>query len=465
MSASLPWLEEMHPAQRSFHRDPAKRKAALCGGRAGKTNGDARELIDAAMTRPSGIAAYITLTRPEAKRNVWGPLCELVRRYGLLQGQPNESELNLTLISGGRIWCAGCDDESQMESFRGPKYSRVIVDEAASFRRYLEPLVNRVIAPRCLDLGAEILLTGTPGAACVGFFHDATTGGSDNVAAWPTHHWTALDNPHLPNAKEYFAQVLRDNKWTVDNPTFRREYLGEWIRDDDALVYPYDDKLNGVDDLPAGHVWRYVLSIDIGFVDATAWALAAYSSTIRRAFVVRSWKQTGMTPSDVADMARRVQSEQQCERIVVDTSGIGKAYAEQMTQRYRLPVQAAQKSGGTSEDMQKPAFVRHLAGDIRAGRIAFVRATNRQMIEEMALLQWNEHRTRIDERYEDHLCDALLYAWRECRQYLSVDVGPAPAMTEQQRLTAERVRQVVDYQRTRHARWYDSRTRRTPNGI
>jgi hypothetical protein len=35
------------------------------------------------------------------------------------------------------------------------------------------------------------------------------------------------------------------------------------------------------------------------------------------------------------------------------------------------------------------------------------------------LLQWKEDRSWPDEdRYEDHACDAFLYAYRECRHYL-----------------------------------------------
>ena len=56
--------------------------------------------------------------------------------------------------------------------------------------------------------------------------------------------------------------------------------------------------------------------------------------------------------------------------------------------------------------------------------------------------------TRIDERFDDHLCDALLYGWRACRQYFYDPelAGPSPGTPEyaqkvEDDMEAEQVRQ------------------------
>ena len=103
-------------------------------------------------------------------------------------------------------------------------------------------------------------------------------------------------------------------------------------------------------------------------------------------------------------------------RIVADTGGFGKGYAEEMKSRFSIPVFAAQKR-------QKASFIEHMNGDFRSGNIQICRDKNSDLIEEVGLLQWNldaMERGKMmvdDRRFQDHLSDALLYAWRECRHH------------------------------------------------
>ena len=40
------------------------------------------------------------------------------------------------------------------------------------------------------------------------------------------------------------------------------------------------------------------------------------------------------------------------------------------------------------------------------------------IFDEWDLLQWDENRNKEDARFENHLADAALYGWRECRHFL-----------------------------------------------
>jgi len=413
-----PWLESLHPRQRSVIESPTKFKAAVCGRRAGKSDLEAKWLIDGCVTKPGSLNAFIGVNSRSAKRTVWAVIARVVRENNL-RAQPNETELTWRFANGSVLWIAGCADESETEKFRGPtpSYYRVAIDEAASFRGYLHRLVEDVLSPALMDFDGELLLAGTPGAACAGWFHDLTTGANPEIASWETHRWTALDNPHV-KAREMFAAALARNGWTEDHPTFRREYLGEWIRDVDALVYPYRPEVNDIDALPAGHRWRTVLAIDCGFVDSMAYALVCYAETCPFAVITKTWKVAGQTPSQSADEVQRLRESMPITKIVYDTGGLGKAYAEEARQRHGIPAFAADKT-------DKAAHVKYMAADIRTGRVRVIPAANHALTEEWKYLQWNEDHTSIDDRYEDHAADAGLYGWRDCRHYLAVEPAAA----------------------------------------
>ena len=417
-----PWVADLHPAQREPFESTERFRALLCGRRAGKSDLVGRWLVDGAIVCPGSLQVFIGLRSTSAKRTIWEVLRALDARWGL-GVRWREDELTGYFANGSRIWVAGCDDESEVGKFRGPtpSYYRVAIDEAEAFRGHIASLVNDALTPALADFDGEIMVNGTPGAACAGWFHAITTGGNEHTEPWRTWRWTALDNPHV-KARALFDEILRRNRWTEDHPTFRREYLGQWVRDEDALVYPYSSARNAIVALDPAHVWRYMLAVDVGFVDATAFAIVAYSPTCKQAVAVRSWKRAGMAPSEVADAVGKIRSSTTLEKVIWDTGGIGKGYAEEARIRLGLPVCAAEKG-------DKIAFVRHMADDIRRGCLRVIEADNRALIEEMAILQWDTDRVKLDDRYEDHLCDALLYAWRDCAHYLVDD--PLPAEPEQ----------------------------------
>lgn len=399
--------------QRDFVLDPSKFKAAVCSRRAGKTFGDVIYMLSTANEIPYCQIPFITITRAMGKRNIWLDLQQLDSTLEL-GGRFNGNELTYTMPNGSVIFIIGADDESEIHKLRGSKFPLAIIDEAQNFRPLIRPLIRDVLEPAVADYDGTIAMTGTPGVACAGFYYDVTTDKVPEAKKWSIHHWTVVDNPHHPYDAERVEQVRLQNGWLPDNPSFVREWKGLWVADDSKLVYKLSTK-NYSYDIPDRPL-EYVLGIDLGYEDSTAFVVLGFDDKIGQTWVIESWSEQHLIPSAVAARVDRLREKYDFSYIVADSGGFGKGYVEEMKQRYSIPIEAAEKT-------RKLGYIELLNGDLQAGAIHFYKHKNQELLDEMGQLPWKENddgtpdRTTIDDRFSDHLCDALLYGWRACRQY------------------------------------------------
>lgn len=413
------FLGDLHPKQRAFVLDKSRRKVALCSRRAGKSHGILAWLLDGALDDHGGLSVYVARSKGDARRILQPAIDYLASRYPELQLKLREIDNQLLLIVGltrHSIWLAGCKDQSEVGKFRGSKYKRVAIDESQEYGAFLRELVTDAFEPALIDKSGHLLLAGTPSPIPAGLFYEASTG--DGSPQWPTHHWTIFDNPHIPNAAAEVALFCSTYALSEESPTYIREYLGRWVRDESALVYPYSAALNAVtlDQVPEG--LRYVLGVDIGFTDATAFTLVAIRSAFPEVWVLRAWKRSGLIPSAVAAHVEAFREEfGPGLQIVVDEGGIGKGYAEEMRQRYGIGCVAAEKP-------KKRAYQEIVAGELRSATIKIVVRACSQLLDEMCLLQWLPGRAAEDPRFENHSCDALLYAVRAARTWYQPELEP-----------------------------------------
>ncbi len=399
-------LSGLFPAQLAFARDPAKRKAALCSRRAGKTTTDIRGLLAAALDYPESICAYIGLDRRSAKRNFWRPFKRYCARSGL-DVKLNESELSADFQNGSHVIVGGANDEDDIEKYRGVAIRRAILDECASFRPHIETLIDDVLSPATMDVDGDIWMTGTPSALCAGIFHDATCGVQPG---WATHRWTFRDNVFLPGATEWVERERERRGWGLDHPTYRREYCAEWVRDDSAVLYHFDDARNFFTDLPAPDGdRRWILAVDLGWEDATTFVLACYDSGSPVLWVTHAEEQQHWIPSRIAERIVELRSRLPNSALVMDCGALGKSIAEEFKSRYRLPVVAADKT-------DKMAFVRMVNDDLELGRVRISRDCG-SLVAEMRLLQRGAD-GKEDARSKNNLCDGLLYAHRYAKPHL-----------------------------------------------
>lgn len=417
---TIRFIEDLHPKQKAFVLDPARRKAALCSRRAGKSYGIAAWLLRGGYEDPHGLSLYVARSKNNARLILVDALEDLSRRYGLnLWIHEVDGQLMATLPNGHNIWLAGAKDSSEVGKFRGPKYKNVAIDEAQEYGAYLGEMVADAIQPALIDKRGGLVLAGTPGPVPAGLFYSATTGDFGGLPGqrWPTHSWTILDNTYIADPRAELADYRKQYGWTDDHPTYRREWLGQWVRDTAAIIYPFDATpaadggpgRNVFRDLPEG-AWSYGLGIDLGYEDSTAWVVAAFRRGHPEIYVVHAEKRTGLIPSAVAAHTERIQKQWGVSLTVADSGGFGKGYVEEMRKSYGLHIQPAEKR-------DKRAFQELVAGDLASGTIKLHPYDARALIDELQILQWNEDRTAEDERFENHAADAFLYICRALRPW------------------------------------------------
>lgn len=407
-------VDDGFPAQARYVRSTAKRLAARCTRRAGKSYGIGLRLFEGILRRPGTSSLYLGLTRDSARTIMWRDVIKEINRKHDLRCEFNEALLEARLPSGSSIRLAGADaTKDEMEKYLGGKYVDVVIDEAGSFRQDLRKLVYENLEPCVADYDGTVTLIGTPTALTKGLFFDVTHNDpAKREQGWEVHHWNTYDNPYMEEQwKKRVARMLEQNPKVVDTPFYRRMYLGEWVTDTQDLVYKYDAALNDADELPKG-TYSYVLGVDLGFSDASAFVVAAYSLTDQNLYVVDAYKKSEMTITDVAERIRYLQRQYPLQTIVVDNAA--KQSVEELKQRYGLPLVAADKVG-------KAEFIEIMNAELLQGRVKLLQPQTSPLTDEWGGLIWDDKAAKRQEHpnCENHLADAALYAWRHTYQYLS----------------------------------------------
>ena len=404
-SRTFRWNEDLFKQQLDFIQDPAKFKTALCSRRAGKTYASCYYLIQESAKHPNSLCAYIALTRSSAKRLMWLELKRANNRYHIGM-KFNNSELIATFRNGSQIVLTGANDEADVDKLRGAAYRLVILDEAASFGPHIDSLVEEVLEPALIDYDGTVAMIGTPNAACTGLFFRATT---DPKAGYTNHAWTILENPHVPHAADWLSRTMAQKGWGKEHPVYLREWRGQWIRSDDSLVYKFSEDKNFYTEVPHNeHDFEYVLGVDLGYEDATAFVIGSFCRDLPDFYVVETFKQSRMLPADIAVKIREFNERYNFTVMVADTGGLGKSIVEEFRQRYQLPVRAAEKKN-------KAAYIELMNSDLHSSRVLV--PEDSEILDEWRLLQWDDDRRKEDGRFENHLSDACLYAWRESKHY------------------------------------------------
>jgi hypothetical protein len=407
--------EHCFDKQLLFITDPAKFKTAYCSRRAGKTEACAADLFHTALNRPNTNSLYITLSRKSAKRIIWRCLLQLDRKYKT-NAKVDNVELTLEFPNGSMIYCSGAKDLAEIDKFRGMALVKVYIDEAQSFKPYLRELIDDVIGPALYDYDGSLALIGTPNAACAGVFFDACHQ-RHGFRGWKNHHWTIYDNPWIERksgktVEAILNQVLIDKGITRDDPTFQRESLGVWKYDGNALMYPgFEPKRNVYEKLPEGKEYHYVLGCDIGWTDADALAVVAFSKDSPQAYLVEELVSNKNDITDFVNQVKYLEKKYTFTKKVMDAGALGKKIQEEIRQRHGLHLEAADKH-------RKTEYIELLNDDLRTGKFLVERGMI--VIEDWRNLQWdksNPFKWKEDSSFHSDIADAVLYAWREAKHF------------------------------------------------
>jgi hypothetical protein len=414
----------LFPKQLAAIEDVSPFKLFLCSRRAGKSTGIAADLVKTAYeaTQPC-TALYVTGSRTDAKKIVWAEVKRLATDLGH-PCVPNESELTLTYTNGSIVRLAGVKDMASVDKIRGqlPPIKKAYIDEAQSIRNeVLQTLVDDVLEPALLDYDGSLVMAGTPPPVPAGYFIDQLSN-----KFWKTHAWTFFDNPHMAiksgkTHQQLLDRVLARRGLSIDDPQIRREYFGELKVDTNSLVYQYSEAINHYDVLPPGN-YVYIMGVDIGFHDSDALAVLAYSDASKHTYLVEELVTERQDVTALMEQIQRLRSKYGVSRIVMDTGGLGKKIAEELIQRYSLPIEAAEKT-------RKFENIELLNTQMRTGM--FLARKDSLFAWDSYKVEWNRDLRKpdkkvISDRFHSDICDAVLYGWRESYAYTYTPPPPPP---------------------------------------
>jgi phage terminase large subunit-like protein len=300
----------------------------------------------------------------------------------------------------------------------------------------LEYLINEILEPSMIDVDGQIVLSGTPGLVPYGYFFNATQN-----PRFAQHRWSLRDNPHLEVTPDVFLARIRERRGiTESDPGYRREYLGEWVKDENALVIKYDPHLNHYEDseLPGGK-WTHVMGVDLGFVDSDAITIQGWSDRAPVVYKLAEDKRSKANLTELMGTVMEMFRKWNPIRVVVDPGGIGAKLIDELKRRHGLPCEAAEK-------VRKFEHIELLNDALRTGR--FKAKRDSAFAEEAMRAQWDmDSRARgilkVSNAYHPDMLDADLYAFRHCAHYLFEPEAAKPNAEQQldawERAESERI--------------------------
>lgn len=394
--------------QLAFVQDESPFKVAVCSRRSGKTIACAADLTDTAIKNPGSVCLYITLSKINAERIIWKDLKKINKDHGL-GGIPREADLVITFPNGASIHLCGANNISEIENFRGVALKKVYIDECQSFREYIRDLIDDILAPTLIDYAGSLCLIGTPGPIPVGFFHECAV----TSEAWSKHGWTFFDNPHLTKKSGKTHQQLLDRELkrrgvTVADPSIQREWFGKWVLDSDSLLIHYDPVKNHYQELKPNIKYNYIMGVDVGFKDADALSILAWSEDDPATYLVEELITTKQGLTELVEQIQVLEKKYGVYKIVMDMGGLGKKMGEEMIRRHSIPVEAADKA-------RKMENIEVLNDALRSGR--FKAKSDSTFAHDSYLVEIDRDKStpdsiKVSSRFHSDIIDSVLYAFK-----------------------------------------------------
>lgn len=266
----LAW--KLHQGQREIY-DLYKQSGSLkfvlnCSRRYGKSYLLCLIAIETAFATPNVQVRYAAPTQKMVK-NIIQPIFRKILEDCPADLKPrwNSQEGCYKLKNGSQIHVAGTN-RGYAENLRGTETHLGIADEAGFVEcdGGLNYLVQDILMPQTLTCNGRLILASTPpktpGHDFVSYCYQAELEGAYAKR-------TIYQNPEItPEKVEQYAKEAGGKK----SSTFRREYLCEFITDEDSAVIPEftDEKaLELVKEVPRPEYFDSYVGMDVGFKDLT----------------------------------------------------------------------------------------------------------------------------------------------------------------------------------------------------
>ena len=386
------------PWQVRLLRSRSKKIIVNVARQQGKSTTAAAKAVHRAVFFPGSVILIVAPAVPQASE-LRRKIDEHLRNLKLETKAIADNKRELEFANGSRIIIVAADEDT----VRSYTAHMIIEDEAAM----VPDVVYEAMEPMLLVTGGQHILLGTPKGMRKHHFADIWH--DTEKSAWDRYEVNAWQNPRVP------ANVLQELKAEKERLGrlwwFQQEYECSFVAAAQGLVYPFNRKLNYCAPIKQDHRWwQYVLGIDYGYSDSTAFVVLGWQKDDANVYVIESLEKRSLLATEAAELAHKFTTKYPFARIVGDMGGFGKGYVEEARRRFKLPIVAAEKNN-------KRGYIELMASDLRAGLLK-VFPGNDGLIDEWQKLPWDEEREEPAEGHKDHLSDAALYAWRAACHFL-----------------------------------------------
>jgi hypothetical protein len=313
----------------------------------------------------------------------------------------NGTDKRWTFPSGATLTFGYLDTEKDKYRYASAEFQYIGFDEVTQFPEgWYRFLLSRLRRTAGLPVPLRARSAGNPGGIGHAWvkrrFVDSTGPECRFVPA------NLADNPAL-DAVEYRKSLAQ-----LEANTRRQLEEGIWVQDVGGLVYQYDDQRNGIDACP--QLDFQILSMDYGVTNATSFNRIGWRANDPCVYVAESYKQTGLIPSVAAQEAKDLEATHHFVAMVGDLGGLGKAFGEEATARFNVPIEAAEKNN-------KRGYIELFNGELERGLVKVVRSKCQPLITEWSELPWTEDRLKEAAGFDNHCADGTLYGWRKACAY------------------------------------------------
>ena len=276
----------------------SKRIAVCCSRRAGKTD-LASGAINIASMIPNTRIIYVNLTYTNALNQIFENTVERSEKAGLVITNSSKSGGEIEWTNGSSLRICGNSNNAEIDKLRGEKRVSLVIIDEFFHQRNMEYAINEVIGPLMLDISnSTILCLGTPPRIPKTYGERVWK----TEKGWKKFHWTAEENPYIPNYDEFIEELCKNKGITRDAPFIQREYYGVIGAYDteaqvmkDYKVYGKDAPLDFVPD-------KVAIGIDWGFSDNNAIIALAYNNEKARVIEERKFNR-----ASVSEIIKQVQ--------------------------------------------------------------------------------------------------------------------------------------------------------------
>jgi hypothetical protein len=260
-------------------------KLICCSRRAGKSHMLCAAVLIEALRKPNTVCIYIGETMELTENIMDSTINVIVDECGLKDKKGRRLNWK-SLDNGSKILVRGLSNTKDPDQIRGFKAKVIVIDEFFHLKsELLEYLQREVLQPMQMDYADDymFLCAGTP-PSIKGTF------GEFAWKTWDVPHftWTYKDNPHpvdVASREAYVDRVLKEKGLDRTSTYARREYGGEWIYDEDLLLYPEFHTYNIHEGFPNDyHIDMVLIGIDYGVGDNDSIIGIAWDTAARRGY-------------------------------------------------------------------------------------------------------------------------------------------------------------------------------------